>query len=37
MGCRAEQYFEFHNIHNEERLSLTVYNLEGEAQLWYQL
>lgn len=35
--CRAEQFFSFQNIPQEERLQLSTYHLEGEAQLWYQL
>ena len=33
--CRAEQFFEFQNIVEEEKISLAAYHLEGEAQLWY--
>jgi len=35
--CRAEQFFEFQNIAEEENVPLAAYNLEEEAQLWYQL
>jgi hypothetical protein len=35
--CRAEQFFEFQNTTEEDRVSLAAYHLEGEAQLWYQL
>lgn len=34
---RAEQFFEFQQIAEEEKLSLAAYHLEGEAQLWNQL
>jgi hypothetical protein len=35
--CRAEQFFEFQNIAEEDKVMLVAYHLEGEAQLWYQL
>jgi hypothetical protein len=35
--CRAEQFFEFQNIVEEEKVPLAAYHLEEEAQLWYQL
>jgi len=35
--CRAEQFFEFQNTPEEEKIPLAAYHLEGEAQLWYQL
>lgn len=35
--CRAEQFFEFKDTAEEEKLALAAYHLEGEAQLWYQL
>jgi hypothetical protein len=35
--CQAQQFFEFHNIPNEEKLTLAAYNLEGESQLWCQV
>jgi hypothetical protein len=35
--CRAEQFFEFQNTAEEDRVSLVAYHLEGEAQIWYQL
>jgi hypothetical protein len=35
--CRAEQFFEFQNTAEEDKVGLAAYHLEGEAQLWYQL
>ncbi|KAK1373085.1 hypothetical protein POM88_029278 [Heracleum sosnowskyi] len=35
--CRAEQFFEIHGTPSQERVPLASFNLEGEAQLWYQL
>ncbi|GAV68292.1 hypothetical protein CFOL_v3_11795 [Cephalotus follicularis] len=35
--CRAEQFFEFHQTPEEERVPLASFNLEGDTQLWYQL
>jgi hypothetical protein len=35
--CRAEQFFEFQNTAEEDKVMLAAYHLEGEAQLWYQL
>jgi hypothetical protein len=35
--CRVEQFFEFKNVEEEEKVPLAAYHLEGEAQLWYQL
>jgi hypothetical protein len=32
----GEQFFNFQNTSEEEKLALTAYHLEGEAQLWYQ-
>jgi len=33
----GEQFFNFQNTSEEEKLALTAYHLEGEAQLWYRL
>jgi hypothetical protein len=35
--CRVEQFFEFQNTAEEDKVMLAAYHLEGEAQLWYQL
>ncbi|XP_052289930.1 uncharacterized protein LOC127899837 [Citrus sinensis] len=35
--CRAEQFFEIHETHAADRVSLASFHLEGDAQLWYQL
>ncbi|KAL4183722.1 hypothetical protein AMTRI_Chr11g156520 [Amborella trichopoda] len=35
--CRADQFFEFHHTPEEHRVPLASFNLEGDAQLWYQL
>ncbi|KAK3025591.1 hypothetical protein RJ639_042630 [Escallonia herrerae] len=35
--CRADQFFDFHQTPNEEKLPLASFNLEGDAQVWYQL
>jgi hypothetical protein len=35
--CQAEQFFEYQNTAEEEKVSLAAFHLEGEAQLWYQL
>jgi hypothetical protein len=35
--CRAEQFFEFQNTVEDDKVVLAAYHLEGEAQLWYQL
>ncbi|XP_059441736.1 uncharacterized protein LOC132174039 [Corylus avellana] len=35
--CRVEQFFEFKQIEDEEKLPLAAYHLESEAQMWYQL
>jgi hypothetical protein len=35
--CRAEQFFEFQNTAEEDKVMLAAYHLEGEVQLWYQL
>jgi hypothetical protein len=35
--CRVEQYFEFQQTEEENKVLLTAYHLEGEAQLWYQI
>jgi len=33
----GEQFFNFQNASEEEKLPSTAYHLEGEAQLWYRL
>lgn len=35
--CKAEQFFELHDIPTTERVSLASFHLEGDAHLWYQL
>ncbi|KAJ0021522.1 hypothetical protein Pint_31690 [Pistacia integerrima] len=35
--CRVEQFFNFHEKPNEERVSIASFHLEDEAQLWFQL
>ncbi|KAL4186481.1 hypothetical protein AMTRI_Chr09g14350 [Amborella trichopoda] len=35
--CRVVQFFEFHHTPEEDRVPLASFNLEGDAQLWYQL
>ena len=35
--CEAEQFFQFHNTLEEEKVALASFHLEGEAQLWYYL
>jgi hypothetical protein len=35
--CRVDQYFEFQNTEEENKVMLIAYHLEGEAQLWYQI
>ncbi len=35
--CRAEQFFNFQNTVEEDKVDLAAYHLEGEAQFWYQL
>jgi hypothetical protein len=35
--CRVEQYFDFKQIEEMEKLPLAAYHLEGESQMWYQL
>jgi hypothetical protein len=35
--CRVEQFFEFQNTAEDDKVMLVAYHLEGEAQLWYQL
>ncbi|KAI5316982.1 hypothetical protein L3X38_036689 [Prunus dulcis] len=35
--CRAEQFFDFHHTPETERVPLASFNLEGDAQLWFQL
>ncbi|KAL4197196.1 hypothetical protein AMTRI_Chr04g249880 [Amborella trichopoda] len=33
---RADQFFEFHHTPEEDRVPLASFNLEADAQLWYQ-
>ncbi|KAA8538347.1 hypothetical protein F0562_027830 [Nyssa sinensis] len=35
--CRAEQFFQFQETPEADRVSLASFHLEGDAQLWYQL
>ena len=35
--CKAEQFFELHNIPTIKRVSLASFHLEEDAHLWYQL
>lgn len=35
--CKAEQFFELHEISAIERVPLASFHLESEAHLWYQL
>jgi len=35
--CRVEQFFEFQETAEEDKVALAAFHLEGEAQLWYQL
>ncbi|KAK2979580.1 hypothetical protein RJ640_020072 [Escallonia rubra] len=35
--CRADQFFDFHQTPDEEKVPLASFNLEGDAQVWYQL
>ncbi|KAA8542515.1 hypothetical protein F0562_023667 [Nyssa sinensis] len=35
--CRVEQFFQFHQTPEEDRVPLASFHLEGGAQLWYQL
>ncbi|KAL6196687.1 hypothetical protein ACLB2K_032301 [Fragaria x ananassa] len=35
--CKAEQFFRFHHTPENERVELTSFHLEGDAQLWFQL
>jgi len=35
--CRIEQYFNFKQIEEREKLLLATYHLDGESQMWYQL
>ncbi|KAK2971290.1 hypothetical protein RJ640_001316 [Escallonia rubra] len=36
-SCRTSQFFDYHQISEEERVPMASWNLEGDAQLWYQL
>lgn len=35
--CRADQFFNFHQTAEEDRVPLASFNMEGDAQLWYQI
>jgi hypothetical protein len=35
--CRVEQFFDYQQTEDEEKLPLAAYHLEGAAQMWYQL
>jgi hypothetical protein len=35
--CRVEQFFEFQRTVEGDKLPMTAYHLEEEAQMWYQL
>ena len=35
--CRVEQFFDYQQIDEKEKISLAAYHLEGAAQMWYQL
>ncbi|XP_043694404.1 uncharacterized protein LOC122645127 [Telopea speciosissima] len=35
--CRAEQFFNFHQTPEEERVALASFHLEGDAQMWFQV
>ncbi|GAV77465.1 hypothetical protein CFOL_v3_20936 [Cephalotus follicularis] len=35
--CRANQYFDYHQTPEDERVPLDSWNLEGDAQMWYQV
>eukprot|EP00268_Persea_americana_P067416 TRINITY_DN9277_c1_g2_i5.p1 TRINITY_DN9277_c1_g2~~TRINITY_DN9277_c1_g2_i5.p1 ORF type:complete len:202 (-),score=38.09 TRINITY_DN9277_c1_g2_i5:1864-2469(-) len=35
--CCADQFFEFHQTPEGERVPLASFHLEGDAQLWYQI
>ena len=35
--CKAEQFFELHQISATERVPLASFHMDGEANLWYQL
>jgi hypothetical protein len=35
--CRVEQFFEFQQTKEEDKLPMAAYHLEEEAQMWYQL
>jgi hypothetical protein len=34
---RVEQFFDYQQTNEEEKISLAAYHLEGAAQMWYQL
>ena len=33
--CRVDQYFDFKQIEEGEKLPLVAYHLDGESQMWY--
>jgi hypothetical protein len=33
---KVEQFFEFYDIHEGQRLSLTAFHMEGKALSWFQ-
>jgi hypothetical protein len=35
--CHAEQILRFHRTQEKDKTPLASFNLEGEAQLWYQI
>ena len=34
--CRAEQYFEFQRVEEDEKVCLASYHMEGDTQVWIQ-
>lgn len=35
--CRAEQFFDYHSTPEEEKVPIASFNLDKDAQLWFQL
>jgi hypothetical protein len=35
--CRVEQFFDYKQTEDGEKLQLAAFHREGEAQMWYQL
>lgn len=35
--CRVEQFFQFHQIPDEDQVEIASFHMVGDAQLWYQL